>query len=305
MTRNMYIGFDIAADDPAAQFAQFQGTTSSGARFLVLAAEICDTTPDLIGLQEVSTVTVTPGPVVEFLTVLLSLIEDCGTYVPAVVSTGLVLGSIPVAANTYASFKEEDVILVNTDRLKIEASAGGQFKTLSEVVLPDGSTADRPRSWQYVDATLDGHPFRFGNTHLETSAPFFPDNEPVNFAQAEEYIAAAIDTAPEGSGLIIVGDLNSVPSSETIKLFQDKALSDAWDINDGDEGLTCCQDGSLINEVSEITTRLDYIFYRDSSNDDVVFDITSTELVGIDTFQDTQPMYASDHAGVVTSFDLE
>ena len=83
MTRNMYIGFSIALlseQGPLAALAQFQAT-DFGARAVAMASEICATQPDLIALQEVSTLSIGSPAVdildLQFLPLLLTLVGSC------------------------------------------------------------------------------------------------------------------------------------------------------------------------------------------------------------------------------------
>ena len=154
-----------------------------------------------------------------------------------------------------------------------------------------------------IDARLDGQPFRFVNTHLETEA--FPA---VQQAQAAEFLAGPA----KGGTVIATGDFNSAADGSTTtsyaQLTAPGKLRDAWDESVLGEGLTCCQSsttpplapGALNNPVSTLRTRIDLVLSRGAARS--VPD--RAVVVGDVPFQGAPPFWASDHAGVVAGFDL-
>jgi endonuclease/exonuclease/phosphatase family metal-dependent hydrolase len=314
MTRNLYLGSSltpaIGAQDPAEfllAVAGIWGTvqfTDFTTRAEAVADEIVATTPDLIGLQEVS-LWETTGPAlpgIDFLEVLLAALHARGLdYSVAAVSTNAVIGPVPlvlcadpVIGACTLQFTDRDVILVNetTGGLEIGDAASGLYETQAVLSTPVGPLSF-DRGWAYVDGTFEGKKFRFANTHLETE-----DFPAVQEAQAREFLAGPAKT---GGAVIAVGDFNSAADGSTTASYSilTKAyFDDAWDLNSGDPGLTCCQNGTLTNPTSELQTRIDLVLTHAASR------ALSAEVVGATPFQATPPFWASDHAGVVATIRI-
>jgi endonuclease/exonuclease/phosphatase family metal-dependent hydrolase len=317
MTRNLYLGSSltpaITATTPAefvVAVAEIYGTvlfTDFTTRAGAVADEIAATTPDLIGLQEVSLwQTAGPGapPGIDFLQTLLDALSARGLdYSVAAVSTNATIGPAPLAlCDVFVegfpacaiTFTDRDVILVNdaTDALEINGSNSGLFDTQAVLSTPVGPLSF-DRGWAYVDGTFEGKKFRFVNTHLETE-----DFPAVQEAQAREFLAGPAKT---GGAVIAVGDFNSAAdgsTTESYSILTKSYFDDAWDVNPGDPGLTCCQNGTLTNFTSELQTRIDLVLTHAASR------TLSAEVVGDTPFQAAPPFWASDHAGVVATIRI-
>ena len=75
-------------------------------------------------------------------------------------------------------------------------------------------------------------------------------------------------------------------------------MVDAWSVNDGDPGHTCCQAGDLRNEESLLHERIDYVWVRGAR-------VRSAELLGADrSLRHAAGMWPSDHAGVHAVVEL-
>ena len=84
----------------------------------------------------------------------------------------------------------------------------------------------------------------------------YPD---VQQAQAQEFLAGP---AKGKSAVIATGDFNSAADGSTTTSYADLTDSyfrDAWAVNDGDPGFTCCQNSTLTNPASQLGTRIDLI----------------------------------------------
>ena len=139
-----------------------------------------------------------------------------------------------------------------------------------------------------IDGTFEGKKFRFVNTHLETETwPFEQE------AQAAEFLAGPAKT---GGAVIAVGDFNSAADGSTTasyRMLTKSYFDDAWDVNAGESGLTCCQDGTLTNFPSQLESRIDLVLTHAASR------AVSAEVIGDMPFQGVPPLWPSDHAGVV------
>lgn len=123
------------------------------------------------------------------------------------------------------------------------------------------------RGYVGVDVTVNGSPYRFVNTHLETRDPPLPAE--VQAAQMYELLGQVLPTSPLRR-LIVVGDFNSDPGEPASTLptpYMFAAmfgLYDTWVLRPGDvAGLTCCQREDLRNNPSLLSQRIDHVFLRE------------------------------------------
>jgi endonuclease/exonuclease/phosphatase family metal-dependent hydrolase len=148
------------------------------------------------------------------------------------------------------------------------------------------------RGWATIEGSLEGRPFHFANTHLETED--FPD---VQEAQAAEFLAGPAF----GPGAdIATGDFNSAADGSTTTSYAQltKKFKDAWRVNKGVPGLTCCQNETLTNPTSQLGSRIDLILTRNGAK------ALSASVIGATPFQASPPLWPSDHAGVVATVRL-
>jgi hypothetical protein len=96
--------------------------------------------------------------------------------------------------------------------------------------------------------------------------------------------------------------MNTLPTSNTYATFI-KEMDDVWDANEPDDGFTCCQPSGLDAADSANYLRIDYIFYSEASG--LKINVKSAKLVGDKPFQELQPFFSSDHAGVVSKLVLK
>ena len=109
-----------------------------------------------------------------------------------------------------------------------------------------------------IDGTFEGKKVRFVNTHLEVES-FRATQE----AQAREFLDGP---AKAPSAVIATGDFNSAADpattdepTATYAALTKSWFDDAWAVNGGDPGLTCCQNSPLTNAESQLRTRIDLI----------------------------------------------
>lgn len=318
MTRNIYLGADltaaIGASTPAELFAAAAdgfhnvNQTDFAARAELLAQEIADTSPDLIGLQEVALwrtgafLDPAAAETVEFdfLAILESEMAALGLgYTAAVVqenfdvelpatftSTG-----VPVLRDVRLTMR--NVILVG-EGVEYSNPQQGHFDTNAVYPTIAGELVDL-RGWVSVDATMGKRLFRFVNTHLE------PYITPVRNIQAQEMIDGPFATNLK---LVAVGDFNTPPegpASEAYAILTDPSngnLADAWSAVTDDPGFTCCQAADLANPDSTADQRIDLILTRTSSVKAV-----AVEVIG-DEARTASGLWASDHFGVLAELTI-
>ena len=148
-----------------------------------------------------------------------------------------------------------------------------------------------PRGWSAIDVKLDGQVFRMINTHLE------PLDLATRNAQALELINGPANT---NLPLIITGDLNSTPDSEAYQFFIKADFHDVWSKVGEGNGFTCCQGADLLNALSTLNRRIDYILFKNG------WDPIEAKLLGESQSDRTNTgLWPSDHAGVWSKLELD
>ncbi|GAB2876560.1 endonuclease/exonuclease/phosphatase family protein [Nocardioides pacificus] len=333
MSQNLYLGSSLNPALAATTQAEFVGAvatiygTAVATDFPTRAGVIADTVaarkPDLIGLQEVTrwlaqplTAEATP-PSYDFLKILRQELRERGmSYRVASVSENADIGPAPLVAPAFGcrapqsaewapdclvKLQDRDVILerVATPRLKITRAVSGRYQAQEVLAPPGGAPVSFARGWTYVDGKHHGVPFRFVNTHLEVEG-FAATQE----AQAREFLAGPARTR----GIVIaVGDFNSAADpattdqpTATYGALTSRWFQDAWSVNPGRPGLTCCQSSALTNLDSRLRTRIDLVLTHGRVK------VKSARTVGTRPFttEGSGPYWASDHAGVVARLRL-
>ncbi len=306
MTWNIYFGADLSPlinttpeevpEIVTEVFNQFE-QTNFPARSKSIAKQICLAKPDLIGLHEVALWTVqspTSQSVIDFLDILLEDLKELGLNYNIVAINRNFRNRLPSSTGDIIGILDRDVILAKCKSpLKFSNIQENNFKT--NLVVPVG---DQPftilRGWSSVDICLYGKKFRLVNTHLEG------ESAEVRFAQANELLnGPGVTNLP----LIFIGDFNSNAEADeapTYDLLIDAGFTDAWDIAGEGSGFTGFQARDLLNPVSTLSERIDFILFKDG------FDVRSIDTVGDDQ-RDRTPcgLWPSDHAGVVATLKFE
>jgi endonuclease/exonuclease/phosphatase family metal-dependent hydrolase len=350
MTRNIYLGADINRPVVAARTAELMGKTPQEVlvalgnathvtreivddtafpiRAGMLADEIAETRPDLVGLQEVALWR--SGPVqlgqvgvpnatdvdYDYLQLLLDELEERGAAYEAV-NIGLradveapsftgnpFLGTMQDARDVRMTMR--DVILMRVDDGLTETGEGDRiFATNLEVTIA-GQEMNFDRGFQWVDVRAGAQRFRFVNSHFEA---FSSD---IAYAQAAELLGAV----PTDRTVVFVCDCNSDPLNNSIKTGIGDTLPHkaAYDLITGAGGFTDqwlewapASEGwtSGLNErVDEPapgswTHRIDMVFGRPASGE--VLRVDRGQVVGEapEDRDDVNDLWPSDHAGVV------
>jgi len=277
-------------------------------RAQVLAGEIAATHPDLVTLQEVSTLrTQVPGDSLfggttpatdvqlDYLAILLASLNQHGVhYVPVAIVTNfnweLPMATADPTVIADARLTDYDVILARADlppgHLRVSNPQAGNYQTF--LSLPSLNLGI-PRGWCSVDVTTRGRTFRLINAHLEENSA-----APIQAAQALELLAGPAQTPLP---VILVGDFNSdangTDGTATYGLLT-QSLADTWSVlHPGDAGLTWGHDDRLADPTVEFVWRFDLLLFRGSQ-------IQPLEMWRLSPqFQATPPLWPSDHAGLV------
>lgn len=313
MTRNVYIGADVdaviaalASPDPSddlpalLQAITVLGQTDFLTRAGAIAAEIERARPHLVGLQEITELSIHLGPLglpvdidLDFLPILQAALASRGLhYSVAAQVTNLTATPFPGIGVT-----DHDVILVDADRVSFGGVIAKSYAVNVGVVAPG---VELKRGWVRIDATVDGMPLTVASTHLESGGEAGFDL--LRAAQAGELVGSLGATAPA----VLLGDYNDVPGSPFYGVVTGAGFEDSWAaMRPGVRGLTCCHLPDLSDPVSNFTQRIDYIFARGLAGPDgqlqgrlsIVGDQPADRVTG-----PAHPIWASDHAGVVAEF---
>ena len=255
MTRNMYLGADF--NGPVAAVGNKTGVaallalgnstwtlrdvvrqTNFPARAELLAREIADHDPDLIGLQEVAKwrtglLQLTPAaglgqpnatqPDLDFLEILLDELDERGEHYAVVEAqdeadvegpaftgnpfTGV--GYDPTTARDVRMTLRDVILRRVDDAVQVHASGSEHYATkltISVAGLPYAFT----RGYNWADVTVNKRSFRFVNTHLESVRSMFALGQATELLQGKG--------APSSSrSTIMVGDFNSDPRDDLLK----------------------------------------------------------------------------------------
>lgn len=293
-TWNIYFGFDptplaggFTPEAVTQVFRQFLATNFPE-RAKALAKAIASNKPAFIGLQEAVVITLTIptfGTVTyNFVELLLQALKDRGLhYKVAELNENRNVQNVPDSNGNFLSFLDRDVILVNKDhKFKIINRQSGNYAA---------SFMGTPRGWSAIDVRLDGQVCRMITTHLE------PLNETVRNAQVVELLNGPANT---NLPTIITGDMNSTPDSAAYQLFISTGYQDVWSqVGEGD-GFTCCQGADLLNALSTLNRRIDYIFIRNG------LESKKAQVAGESQSDRTKTgLWPSDHAGVWAKLKLD
>ncbi len=318
MSRNLYIGTDLGPMINASNqtelveaimtvFTEFQATDFP-TRAKALAAEIATKQPDLIGLQEAVLIRsqypsdLSPIPdattiEMDFLGTLLYELTIRGQeYEVAAVTNGFdveVPGLLPDGSCCRdLRLTDREVILArkNPDDMNLSNIKEENFN--NNLIIP---FLDRNFTmlygWASADVEVKGKSFRFVTTHLE------PNSFAVQAAQANEILQGPANmTLP----VVLVCDCNSnANGTGTYGNLIAAGFEDAWNqTNPDDPGFTCCQDGNLLNNDSNLSERIDLVLFRNS------FYAIDSSIVGANKSDRIMSpsglnLWPSDHAGIV------
>lgn len=322
MTRNLDAGSDFgyvlaAASDPSTTDLQlllaitntYKEMIESNipARATGIAAEIQANRPDLVGLQEVTSLRTGPygesadNVVVDGLHSLLAALDKRGLHYKAIAVQTNAVVDLPAFDATGAlimvGFTDYDAVLARTDLPVSEFKVSDITMQHYSVYLPftvAGQTIPFLRGWISLQLKNRGKKYKFVTTHLET---FSPD---IQAAQANELVSGPLMS---DLPLVLAGDLNSDASQPSwdngpaFQFLEAAGLQDVWsELRGKNPGLTWPLFAEDPTGPSQPRQRIDLILTGGAG-------IQATKIVrtGLGPFRGK---YASDHAGVFGQFVL-
>ncbi len=298
MTRNVFLGTDLIplATTPAgptfeAAASKLLAEVRSGdpaGRMKVIADEIATATPDVVGLQEVSTWRTGPRGQQPTTTVadFLPLIGDelLKRHVHYnVVGKHLALHIVaPIEGNQDVTFDNGDVMLVRAG-LKVSHVRATSYRKQFIVPTQAVGMVSPSRGYNAFDATIDGAKLHFVNTHLEAYDPA------TRLAQAQEAVAGPLKSTRT---TILLGDLNSgaiLPKPEDRPPYN--AIAAAGFVPHRTKVNSCCFDE--LNDASKWDHNVDWIMSKGKGVKLVRSALTGSE-------QTPSGLHPSDHGAVIS-----
>lgn len=304
MTRNLYVGASYnpvlsasPADVPARVAEQIAAVVASDfpARAHAIAAEIAETGPDIVGLQEATHFEL-PGArgarmVVDYLDILVAALGERGlAYRVVSVQPGVKL-EVPSVGGARVSLNDREALLVRAE-LPVAATSSGRYAAAFGITF-GGRPVTVHRGWVAVDLSCDAGTVRIVSTHLD------PDSPAVQLAQAREL------TAGPGAILgphVLLGDFNTWPDARgrpTYEHFQTAGFTDAWSAVGKGPGLTHGHAPDLRNAEARFTSRLDLVLLGGPAV------ARTARLTGHEPrYRTPSGLWPSDHAGVVVQIEV-
>lgn len=265
MSWNVYVGTDVfaaLADPPESIIDGINEVIASNipARARAVAQEIKLLKPDVLCIQEAWRVTIPGRPVLDFRDLILS---ELGTEYKEVMTNTLTNVMIPLASGAILTVEDRDVIVAHKD-VEVIATDTMHFNNLLELTvtvppLPPvsvNSIRGLTKAW----VRIDGNEYLIGNTHLEVF-PFYRE------LQAQE-VVAAFDG--EAEPILLAGDFNDEPGTDVYSIVTSGGFKDMYPerfLGRLDPGRTCCQRQDLLNYLSILDQRIDYIFARNQRDE--------------------------------------
>ncbi len=266
-----------------------------------MAQLIHDVSPDLIGLQEVTRISVfdLAGQTLlelDYLDILLAALAQTGNSyaVASSVDNADVALPINLDAGRFGRVVDRDVVMYRVSSTSTARPTSANFDTNFTASI-GGTQIEFTRGYTAVDATVRGRTYRFVNTHLEVAGARCAAPSGSVHCQDAQASELRRELAGEPLPTVLLGDFNAAPGSTAYRVI-DRQYLDTWTAQrpSGDSGFTCCQAERLLNSSSALSERIDLVFVDDDVNPRV-----SAEVIG-DTANDKTDsgLWPSDHGGV-------
>lgn len=273
-------------------------------RAIGIAKSVKEHNPHVIGLQEISLIRrQSPGDfladkpilaeevVLDYLQLLMDALQAEGLDYKVAAQVENLDIEMPLVTDVGLDdvrLTDYDVILARSD-VEITRQVTANFDSKLQIGT---LSLEIPRGYAAVDATIAGTTYHILNTHLEAFI------EPVRVSQTQELVdLLSNETLP----IILLGDFNTRATEGTgYNILLGAGYVDVWQMDSEGTGNTCCQDDNILNEISDLTVRIDQIFVRNLNPTSIV-----THTVG-DKPGDrlASGLWPSDHAGVVAQLEF-
>lgn len=325
---NIYVGTDVDAviaalvspdpsdDLPALVHAlEVFVATDFPTRAAAIADEIARTNPMVVGLQEVSRISVDLTALslplsftVDFEPILADALTARGLdYVKVAENPNIDISVLPAPLVT--TLRDKDVMLARGDLVPTATGGKSYDICLGPVpACPLTIPAPLPIGRGYVWAVIPVNevPWTFVSTHLE-------DGDTPDFAAIRAVELSELLTAFAGAPgpVVVMGDFNDPPEEDGAPgpdaydlMTGPGGFTDVWRaMRPGVVGFTCCHASDLTDKLPSLfRERIDYVFARGVTSGAKVFG--QIDIVGALPSRRTgasQPRWASDHAGLTAT----
>ncbi len=269
MSQNLYVGADVDAviialatpdpDDDIPALIDAVTTierTDFPARARAIAREIRRTRPEVVGLQEVSTIQVIIPPLgvnlsLDFQQILLDALAAEGLHYVVAVR----LDNFTAAPAPGISLTDADIMLIDPSRVQVLSASGHTFQANLGVVAPG---VDLRRGWVEMTAVVGGTTYTFANTHTEGTGP-----EELLLGLHQMQVSELVASLGTSTPAIVMGDFNSTPGTPAYQAMRDGGFVDLWGaMHPGARGDTCCHLADLSDPVAPFQKRIDYVWTR-------------------------------------------
>lgn len=309
MTRNVYIGGQtlpiLLAENQAAFLAavlRFQkelGNNDPQGRHGAIAREIAAARPDLVGVQELTSLgMIRPDGkevAIDNKDLLTNGLAAARSDQRFLAEDGGVEARLPMPGGGAVTLRARTAVFARAglEVTKTTASPYDALTTFGEHL--EGGPLKSLSGWVRSEIDLGGIPVSIVVTHLEAW------DEQVRQAQARELIDLLADvTGP----VVVMGDLNSTPDGERAGAFrlltEEAGFTDAWAVtNPDDAGPTCARSENLRAPTLELVDRLDHVLVRGGVS------ALEAHRTGYRSDERTpRGLWPSDHAGVVARLSV-
>jgi endonuclease/exonuclease/phosphatase family metal-dependent hydrolase len=221
MTRNLFLGgnlIPLALAQPGDDFERAAGklfddvkATEPDARMKLVAGEIANAHPDLVGLQEVTLWRTGPkndgkpatNVQIDYLATIMKELKRRGAAYRVVADQRTLDLEGPTDRGFDIRFTDGNVVLARKG-VKVTNSNSSDFR--NQLVIPTAAVGDVHvnRSFNQLDAQVGKARIHFVNAHLEAYSTDF------RLKQAKELVAGPLKSR-KGLPTVLVGDLNSGP----------------------------------------------------------------------------------------------
>ena len=318
MTYNVYVGGspdELLAVENLLQVPQevanmYNAVMASDfpSRAAAIAQSIKAYQPHLIGLQEISLVRrQSPGDritgglvpaeevIMDFLQILMDALQAEGLNYQVAAQVENIDVEMPMFTDTGIDdvrLTDYDVILSRSDVVVSRPMSANYTNVLTIEMLG----LEVHRGYVAVDATVSGVTYRVINTHLEAGAL----GQESRVAQAQELVNNLQD---ETLPIILLGDFNTrAPDGTVYQILLSAGYVDVWQMDSEGTGKTCCQDDNILNEVSDLSVRIDQIFIR---NLELPASVITHTIGDKPSDRLLSGLWPSNHAGVVAHLAFE
>ncbi|MBS4095651.1 MAG: endonuclease/exonuclease/phosphatase family protein [Sulfuricella sp.] len=307
LCRNLYLGADYLALFPPYEekrplglivnaFFRMVEKTRYPERAKLLAMEIATRTPHIVCLQEVfhyrlqEPFAQSPTIDLDFLDILLrelALLRENYQIATEALATEARLPIIRNGRIQSLQVIDRDVILVRNG-MNFHSGGYAQFREIHTLDLPNRTHEEKRaisirRAYGWIKVVWYGLTIQVFNTHLDDSS------DAVQLSQARELCNLLMT---EIGPVVIAGDMNAVPGSNTYKAFLDAGFSDPFQTDGKD---TYGAKADLSDNPLVFAERIDHIFMRGP------LECRAVEHFGDNPDARTAPpkLWPSDHAGLM------